>query len=60
MAGTPRERLLSLREKIERQRNTIRSLKREGHECPDAERELQQLLAEQAREKPSRRLYSRG
>ena len=36
----------ALRERIERQRHTIARLKREGHDCPDAERQLQQLLLE--------------
>jgi hypothetical protein len=40
------ERLLGLREKIEQQRKTIKMLQREGHLCPDAERQLRQMLAE--------------
>jgi hypothetical protein len=35
-----------LQSKIEQQRQTIASLKREGHEYSDAERHLTQLLAE--------------
>ncbi|HEV2628993.1 MAG TPA: hypothetical protein VGV41_10150 [Pseudolabrys sp.] len=38
--------LLDLRERIDQQRNTIDALKREGHECPDAERQLRHMLAE--------------
>ena len=37
--------LLDLREKIARQRMTIQSLKREGHECADAERQLTEMMA---------------
>jgi arginine repressor len=46
MASSPHERLLTVRKKIEQQRNTVESLKREGHECPDAERQLSRMLAE--------------
>ncbi len=52
MANTPQERLSILREKIERQRNTVESLKREGHECADAERQLKSMLAELQRSEP--------
>ena len=45
MTELPRDRLLTLREKIDQQRNTIEALKRDGHECRDAERELRQMLA---------------
>ncbi|HEV2627905.1 MAG TPA: hypothetical protein VGV41_04605 [Pseudolabrys sp.] len=46
MSELPKERLLSLREKIDQQRNTIEALKRDGHECADAERQLRHMLAE--------------
>jgi hypothetical protein len=35
-----------LREKINQQRNTIEALKRGGHECADAERQLKQMMFE--------------
>ena len=41
--------MATLREQIEQQRNTIEALRREGHDCPDAERHLRELLAEDAR-----------
>jgi len=34
-----------LREKINQQRNTVEALKRDGHECADAERELRRMQA---------------
>ena len=37
MSRVPKERIGSLRENIERQRNTIEALKQEGHDCPDAD-----------------------
>jgi hypothetical protein len=43
---TPKERLAGLREKIERQRLTVDTLKRDGHVYDDAERELRLMLAE--------------
>ena len=43
MAVLPKDRLLALQAQIEQQRNTVESLKHEGHECPDAERLLQQM-----------------
>lgn len=46
MAGTPKEALKSLREKIDQQRNTIEALKRDGHEHADAERQLRLMEAE--------------
>lgn len=46
MAELPHERLAILREKIDQQRNTLAALKRDGHECADAERHLSDLLAE--------------
>ena len=46
MTNTPHDRLTSLREKIDRQRNTIELLKRDGHECADAERQLRQMIAD--------------
>jgi hypothetical protein len=55
MTAPPKDRLPPIRERIEQQRNTIEALKREGHDCPDAERHLAQLLIElQATEKGSR------
>ena len=33
--------------RFEQQRNTIKALKRDGHECADAERHLRDLLAEE-------------
>ena len=55
MARVTEEQLTSLREKIEQQRTTIESLKREGHDCPDAELQLKnmmrQLLASARRKK---------
>ena len=39
MADTPHDHLLAiLRNKIEQQRTTVEALKRDGHECTDAER----------------------
>lgn len=56
MAVLPKDRLLALQAQIEQQRNTVESLKHEGHECPDAERLLQQMLSElKATEGVSRR-----
>jgi len=46
MGELPKDRLLQLRTKIEQQRNTIEALRREGHDCPDAERQLRQMLVE--------------
>ena len=46
MNETPKEKLSSLRERIDQQRNTIAALKRDGHECTDAERQLSQMVAE--------------
>lgn len=46
MGELPKDRLLQLRTKIEQQRNTIEALRREGHDCPDAERQLRQTLVE--------------
>ena len=52
MTGLPKDKLASLRAEIDQQRNTIEALKRDGHECTDAERQLPQMLAEfQTREK---------
>ncbi len=45
MTGLPKDKLASLRAEIDQQRNTIEALKRDGHECTDAERELRQMLA---------------
>jgi hypothetical protein len=44
MASLVDDLLSALREKIEQQKSTIESLKREGHDCPDAERQLKQML----------------
>lgn len=46
MVELPKDRLSSLRAKIEQQRNTIEALKRDGHECTDAERQLTIMLTE--------------
>lgn len=45
MTGLPKDKLASLRAEIDQQRNTIEALKRDGHECTDAERGLRQMLA---------------
>jgi len=56
MSELPRDRLFTLRAKIEQQRNTIEALKREGHDCPDAELQLQRMLVDLHRaEAPPRR-----
>lgn len=55
MSELPKERLSTLREKIERQRSTVADLRREGHDCPDAELQLQKMLRELAvNERPAR------
>jgi hypothetical protein len=46
VTGLPRERLALLRDRIERQRTTVEALKRDGHVYTDAERQLQQMIAE--------------
>jgi len=46
MANVPHDRLAILREKVNQQQNTIAALKRDGHECADAERQLTHMLAE--------------
>lgn len=46
MSNLPKDRLLPLRERVDQQRNTVAALKREGHDCPDAERQLHQMLAQ--------------
>jgi len=46
MTELPKDRLSSLRAKIEQQRNTIEALKRDGHVCNDAELQLTVMLAE--------------
>ena len=51
MTGLPKDKLASLRAEIDQQRNTIEALKRDGHECTDAERQLPQMLAEFRRER---------
>ena len=57
MTSLPKDRLVALREKVDQQRNTIETLRREGHQCPDAERQLKQMLIElQAAEQASRRI----
>ena len=38
--------LLDLRKRIEQQRKTVEALQREGHLCPDAERQLRYLQAQ--------------
>lgn len=46
MTLSPKARLSLLREKIERQRDTVDALKRDGHVYADAERQLKELIAE--------------
>ena len=46
MGELPQDKLASLRAKIDQQRNTIEALKRDGHECADAERQLQHMVDE--------------
>ena len=46
MVELPTNRLLDLKAKIKQQRNTVEALKRDGHECTDAERQLRHMLAE--------------
>lgn len=56
MVELPKDKLVSLRARIDQQRNTIEALKRDGHECADAERQLKQMVAElSAAENTSRR-----
>jgi hypothetical protein len=43
---TPKDRLAGLRQKIDRQKLTVASLKREGYVYADAERERRLMLAE--------------
>ena len=46
---------MTLRQRVDQQRNTIDDLKREGHDCPDAERQLRRLERElRATERPSK------
>jgi hypothetical protein len=45
MTALPKDKLVILRKKIDQQRKTVDTLKREGHPCPDAERELGQMEA---------------
>jgi hypothetical protein len=57
MTDLPKDRLAALREKVDQQRNTIEALRREGHQCPDAELQLKQMLIElQASEQAGRRI----
>lgn len=59
MPVSPVVRLSILRGKIEQQRRTVAALKRGGHECADAERQLKQMLVElQAAEKNGQRAAS--
>ena len=46
MVDLPKDRLFDLRSKIKTQRNTVESLKREGHVFADAERHLSELQRE--------------
>lgn len=55
MPELPKDRLQSLRQRIEQQRNTIEVLKRGGHHCPDAERQLQLMLIELQANETTRR-----
>jgi hypothetical protein len=45
MIGREPERMVDLRERVEQQRKTVESLQREGHFCPDAERQLHYMTA---------------
>ena len=42
MADFPKDRI-PLRDRLQQQRNTVAALKRDGHDCPDAERQLRDL-----------------
>ena len=55
MPELPKDRLQPLRKRIEQQRNTIEALKREGHRCPDAERQLHLMLIELQAKETARR-----
>lgn len=55
MTPSSKERLSLLREKIERQRDTVDALKRDGHVYADAERQLKELIAELEASKTERR-----
>ena len=46
MTDLPKDKLAALLARIDQQRNTIDALKRDGHECTDAERQLRQMVAE--------------
>jgi hypothetical protein len=46
MATLPQDRLAVLRATIAQQRTTVAALKHNGHEHTDAERQLNQMLAE--------------
>lgn len=46
MTSLPQEPISILRGQIERQRRTVESLKRDGHECADAERHLNRMIEE--------------
>jgi hypothetical protein len=54
MASLPRDRLI-IESKIAQQRNTIATLKRDGHETADAERHLRQLEDELSHASTTRR-----
>lgn len=46
MASLPQERISILQGQIEQQRRTVETLKRDGHECADAERHLNKMIEE--------------
>jgi hypothetical protein len=46
MVDLANDKLSVLRAEIEQQRHTIDTLRRDGHDCPDAERQLARMLAE--------------
>ena len=46
MVTQPRDRLSILQKEIAQQRATVKALKRDGHEHKDAERQLNQMMAE--------------
>ena len=49
MTDLPKDTLSTLRAKIDQQRTTVEKLKRDGHECADAERQLRAMEAELSR-----------
>jgi len=49
LAAIKNDQLTPFRERVEQQRRTVEALKLEGHECPDAERQLHRMLGEMQR-----------